>query len=127
MKEERILRNKDILKIGAISGVSVEVLRQMNEQRLLDVEHIRCILMRQDYLNYKRYIKNKKKYGEEEIIEAIMKDYKENKKYVMDVVNKNQNKKQCFCRWCCKRISPAQALRADGLCAECNSDTLPKY
>ena len=127
MKEERILRDKDILKASAIFSIPVETIRQMSEQRLLDVDHIRRILMRQDYLNYKRYIKDKKKYGEEEIIEAIVKDYKEPKKYVIDVVHKNQNKKQCFCRWCCKRITPAQAARTGGLCAECNSDTLPKY
>lgn len=127
MKEERILRDKDLLKASAIFTIPLEQLRQLNEQRLLDVDHIRRILMRQDYLNYKRYIKDKPKYGEEEIIEAIVKDYKEPKKYVMDVVNKNQNKKQCFCRWCSKRITPAQAYRTGGLCAECNSDTLPKY
>ena len=65
--------------------------------------------------------------GEEEIIEAIRRDYKETKKYVMDTVNKNHNKKMCYCKWCCKRITPAQAAKTGGLCADCNSDTLPKY
>lgn len=125
--EERILRPKDLVKVTAIFNIPLETLRQMNEQRLLDVEFIRKVLMRQDYLNYKKYIKGKPKYGEEEIIEAIRRDYKETKKYVMDTVNKNHNKKMCYCKWCCKRITPAQAAKTGGLCADCNSDTLPKY
>ncbi len=125
--EERILRPKDLVKVTAIFSIPLETLRQMNEQRLLDVEFIRKVLMRQDYLNYKKYIKGKPKYGEEEIIEAIRRDYKETKKYVMDTVNKNHNKKMCYCKWCCKRITPAQAAKTGGLCADCNSDTLPKY
>jgi transcription initiation factor IIE alpha subunit len=127
---ESILREKDIVKASAVFNVPVETLMQMNEQALLNVERIRAIVMRQDFLNYKKFIRkpeNKGKFGEPEILAALVKEYRMPLAEVKDIVNKNHKKRMCFCRWCCTRITPAQAEKTGGLCPDCASDALPKY
>ena len=127
---EKILRDKDIIKASVIFSIPVETLRQMNEQAMLNVDRIIAVIMRQDYLNYKNFIKkpeNAGKYEEPEVLAALVKEYRMPLDLVKDIVNKNQKKKMCFCKWCCKRITPSQAERTGGLCPECAADTLPKY
>lgn len=130
MEIKEILREKDLLKASAIFEIPIELLRRMNEQGLLNIDHIKAVVIRQDYLNYKRYItRNKKtgKYDDGEILVALVKEYNMNLLHIRNIVYKNFNGKMCFCKVCGQRISPAQANRTGGLCTRCNADSLPKF
>lgn len=123
-----ILREKDLAKASLIFDVPIDYLRKMNEQGMLDVSRIKCTVIRQDFLNYRKIIK--KRYSEThddaEIIQALMKEYNMPLQQVRDIAYKNTNHLGIFCRSCGKRISNLQAKRSGGLCPTCNSESLPK-
>ena len=123
-----ILREKDLLKASAIFEVTIDTLKRMNEQGLLNVPRIRGIVMRQDFLNYKRHIsKSKGKFGESEILVALSKEYGLSIYHVRNIVYRNYNGKMCFCKMCGVRISISTAKRTGGVCTRCNAESLPQY
>lgn len=123
-----ILREKDLAKASLIFEVPIDYLRKMNEQCLLDVNRIKCTVIRQDFLNYKKIIKKRysETHGEAEILQALMREYNMNLQQIRDIAYKNVDHLGIFCRCCGKRISNLQAKRSGGLCPVCNSDSLPK-
>ena len=52
-----ILREKDVVKASLIFDIPVDILKKMNEQGLLNAERIKAMVIKQDFLNYKRIIK----------------------------------------------------------------------
>ncbi len=124
---EQSLRDKDLMKASLVFEVPIETLRMMNGLNILNVPRIRSVLIRQDFLNYKRAIKDKPEFTEAEILEALCREYKEPLKYISECVYKNFQGKMYFCRMCGKRISKPLAARTGGLCTSCNSELLPSY
>ncbi len=123
-----ILREKDVVKASLIFDIPVDILKKMNEQGLLNAERIKAMVIKQDFLNYKRIIKQKYegKYEEGEILAALRKEYDVSLKEIRDIVYGNVNNLGIFCRCCGRRIGNLQAKRSGGLCISCNADSLPK-
>ncbi len=126
---KKVLREKDLLKACAIFDVPVNIMKKMNDQGLLDVELIRAYVIRQDFLNYQRYLKSLKsqRYNEGEILIALKNEYRLTLQDVRDIVYRNYNRVGIFCKSCGVRISNLTARRTGGLCPDCNAETLPKY
>jgi len=125
---KEILREKDLLKASAIYEIPIDLLRRMNEQGLLNVPRIKGMVIRQDFLNYKRHIaRSKGKFGESEILVALSKEYNLSLRDVRNMAYKNYKGKMCFCKMCGVRISVSMAKRTGGVCTRCNAESLPQF
>ena len=128
-KVTEILREKDLMKASAIYEIPFDILKRMNDQCLLNVQLVKAEVIRQDYLNLKKYVRKnagRKWYGEKELLVSLSKEYSLHVNLIRDIVNRN-NGKMTFCKVCGKRISHAMYNRTGGLCQVCNADSLPRF
>ncbi len=123
-----ILREQDILKISDIFGIDIMEMRKMNDQRLLNTEYMRDILVRYDYDKLTRGCKylvaQNKAYTFPEVCKAIQNEYGISKQTLNSILRGKNNRQMYFCKLCGVRIQKRTYERTGGLCPNCHSDTL---
>ena len=127
-KIKYILRERDILKASQVFNVDVITLRNMNDQRLLNTEYIRDVLVRYDYDKLTRGCKYlvaaNKAYTFPEVMKAIMQEYGISKQTLNSILHGTNNRTMHFCKLCGQRVSGKTFERTGGLCSNCHSETL---
>lgn len=127
-KIERKLREKDVKKAALVFGVDETIMNSMNEQCLLNCDYIIENLIRYDFNNIVRglreVIDTKKPYTYQDVTLAIAKEYKYDKYKVVKIINDKSNDKLYFCKECGKRITYSQWEHRDRLCAGCLQDKM---
>lgn len=123
-----ILREKDIKKAANLLGIEELMLKRLNDQRLLNSEYIRELLIRTDYEKLTRGLKylidQKDAYTFPEIKKALVKEYGVTMNMLNNILHGQKNANMYFCKKCGFRISKKTYARTGGLCSNCFSDTL---
>ena len=124
----RILRDKDIVKASKLFGIEEAILKRLNDQRLLDADYIRSLLIKSDYeyltKGLKYLVDQENTYTFPEIMEALKKEYGVPKDELNAIIHGRRNVTMYFCRRCAIRITKATFNRTGGLCSNCFADTL---
>ena len=125
---QNILRDKDIKKASNLLGIDELTLKRLNDQRLLNSEYIRDLIIRSDYEKLVRglryLIDQENAYTFPEIKKALTKEYSVSMQTLNNILHGRTNANMHFCKKCGFRISAKTALRTGGLCSACFSDTL---
>jgi len=121
------LRQKDIEKAAELFGYDQAIFKQFNDQRLLNVEYIRALLIRMDFerltsgLHWLEH--NDTKYAYPEVMKALARNYGVTVKVIQQTLH-GKNEAIVFCSKCGIRISRQVAKRTGGLCSNCYADTI---
>lgn len=127
-KIKYILREQDVLKASQIFGVDVMTIRKLNDQRLLNTEYIRDVLIRYDYdkltMGCRYLVARNRAYTFPEVRQAIQQEYGISTKALNAILHGKNNKTMHFCKMCGQRVSGKTYMRTGGLCSNCHADTL---
>jgi hypothetical protein len=127
-KIKYILREQDILKASQVFDIDVMTLRKLNDQRLLNTEYMRDVLVRFDYDKLTRGCKylvaQNKAYTFPEVMKAIQQEYGISRQTLNSILHGKNNRTMHFCKLCGQRINGRTAERTGGLCSNCHADTL---
>ena len=127
-KIKYILREQDIMKASQLFNVDTMTLRKLNDQRLLNTEYIRDILIRYDYDNLTRgcryLVAKNKAYTFPEVLKAIQQEYGISSKALNSILHGKNNKTMHFCKICGQRVNGRTFERTGGLCSNCHAETL---
>lgn len=121
------LRQKDIEKAADMFGYDQAIFKQFNDQRLLNVEYIRALLIRMDFerltsgLHWLEH--NDKKYAYPEVMKALARNYGVTVKVIQQTLS-GKNEAIMFCSKCGIRINRQVSKRTGGLCSNCFADTI---
>lgn len=121
------LLDEQIDKASELFGFDKFTLKRLNDQRLLNVEYIRNVLIKADYerltsgLHWMEH--QDKEYRFPEVMMALQRKYKVSPK-VLSHILKGKNEAILFCSVCGVRISKIVHKRTGGLCPNCFADTL---
>ena len=122
-----ILRPKDIEKAAELFGYDQALLKQFNDQRLLNTTYIRALLIRLDFerltsgLHWLEH--NDKDYAYPEVMTALRRHYGISMKALQKILS-SRNQKTLFCSKCGIRVSASTYERTGGLCPNCFADTI---
>lgn len=123
-----ILRERDILKASQVFDTNVMTLRKLNDQRLLNTEYIRDVLIRYDYDKLTRgcryLVAENRAYTFPEVMKAIMQEYGISKQTLNSILHGKNNRTMHFCKVCGQRVPGHTYERTGGLCSNCHADTL---
>lgn len=121
------LRPKDIEKVAELFGYEQAIIKQFNDQRLLNTEYIRALLIRMDFerltsgLHWLEH--DDKTYAYPEIMRALANNYGMTVKAIQKTLH-GSNEGVLFCSKCGIRISRDTYKRTGGLCPNCFADTI---
>ena len=121
------LREKDIEKTAELFGYDQAIIKQLNDQRLLNTVYIRSLLIRMDFermtsgLHWLEH--NDKDYSYPEIMRALAKNYGVSVKAIQQTLHGHSGA-IFFCSKCGIRVPRETYKRTGGLCSQCFADTI---
>lgn len=121
------LRPKDIEKAAELFGYDQAIFKQFNDQRLLNTQYIRALLIRMDYERLTSGLhwleEDSKDYAFPEIMRALAHNYGMSIAAIKKTLN-GHSESIFFCTRCGIRISKNIYRRTGGLCSNCYADTI---
>jgi len=127
-KIKYILREQDIMKASQVFDVDAITLRKLNDQRLLNTEFIRDVLVRFDFDKLTRgcryLVAQNKAYTFPEVMKALQLEYNISRQTLNSILHGTNNRTMHFCKVCGQRVNGKTFERTGGLCSSCHADTL---